>query len=704
MVAGAALATPTTLTVTVAITRLERAEPYELEFQAVVDALQSFSTILTLSDADNQLIRANAAAIAFIGRPEHDVIGHSVMEFLTPASREEVTANAIAGSDTGPYGEHELEFVRPDGSTVWGRVRTIRLKDRAGQTALRISVVEDITAHRATEVAQRTAQALLDAAIVALPVVFATFDTDLRLTLVVGGHEHGEPPLNQSIGKTVFEITDNLAVIEALQRALTGRESTSRSVINGEDYLAVNAPIRDAAGAVVGVISVTSNVTTEVLVAARGRRAEELALFIARHDQLTGLLTRSALTEHLSAKAASGHGARALMILDLDDFNAINDSMGHAVGDAVLLEVASRVAEAFPGFLVARYGGDQFAVVAPFIAEPREAVAAAERVRVMLEPDVEVSGQTLRITACVGLAMQEVHEPSSTLIRNADSALSHAKDAGHAQYRVYDAEMRRQTQDRLLMQDGLRVALSAGQLRVAYQPIVQLWDRCIVGAEALLRWDHPERGPISPSEFIPIAEQGGLIVPIGEWVMNTACQDVLALHQELGVYISVNASTRQLVGGGFAAWVDEALARAGLPPEALTIEVTEGALLDDMGPIRRAFDELRSRGVRVAIDDFGTGFSSLARLQRLPVDVIKLDRAFVTGLDARPEARGMAAAILQLSVAIGASVVAEGVETEAEAAALLDLGYTVGQGYLFARPMPIGDLTTLVAQSPVFDA
>ena len=259
------------------------------------------------------------------------------------------------------------------------------------------------------------------------------------------------------------------------------------------------------------------------------------------------------------------------------------------------------------------------------------------------------------------------------------------------------------TQDRLQLQDGLRVALGAGQLRVAYQPIVQLWDRRIIGAEALLRWDHPERGPISPAEFIPIAEQGGLIVPMGEWVMNTACHDVLALHQELGVYISVNASMRQLVGGGFAEWVEEALARAGLPPSALVVEVTESALVDDMGPIRRAFDDLRSRGVRVAIDDFGTGFSSLARLQRLPVDTIKLDRAFVTELDTRPEARGMAAAILQLSVAIGAGVVAEGIETEAEAEALLDLGYTVGQGYLFARPMPIADLTRLVARSPVFN-
>lgn len=687
----------------------------EPQFRAIVDALQGFSTILTISDANNRMIRANTAAIAFIGRPEQEVIGHSVFEFLTSASRGEVLGMTVPGADDGPYGEHELEIERPDRSTVWGRIRTIRLKDADGRTSLRISVVEDVTARhdgtarqtileedlRTAEIGQRATQALIDAAIVALPVIFATFDTDLRLINVVGGHEYGEPRLVDSVGKTVFEITDNLDIIGALQTALTGSESASRSDINGQSYQALNAPMRNETGDIIGVISVTSNVTEEVSAAALRVKAEELALFLARRDPLTGLLGRSALIEHLNEIAASGHGARALMIIDLDDFNAINDSLGHMVGDAALLEVASRVAAAFPGLLVARYGGDQFAVAAPFVVGEPEALAAVERVRSILEPDVAVSGQTLHITASIGLALQEVRGSSSTLIRNADSALAHAKRAGHGQYRVYDDAMRSATQDRLLMQTGLRVALTAGQLRVAYQPIVTIADRRIVGAEALLRWTHPDRGPISPAEFIPIAEQGGLIVPIGRWVMDTACRDMLQMHHDLGIYISVNASTRQLVGGGFAEWVEEALERAGLPASALTIEVTEGALVDDVGPIRTAFEELRARGVRVAIDDFGTGFSSLARLQGLPVDLIKLDRAFVTDVDSRPEGRGMAAAILQLGIAIGAGIVAEGVETEAEAATLLDLGYTVAQGFLFARPMPVEHLRQRVARGTV---
>jgi EAL domain-containing protein (putative c-di-GMP-specific phosphodiesterase class I) len=238
--------------------------------------------------------------------------------------------------------------------------------------------------------------------------------------------------------------------------------------------------------------------------------------------------------------------------------------------------------------------------------------------------------------------------------------------------------------------------LSGGDLHLDYQPIVSLSDGRIVGAEALLRWTHPQRGPIPPVEFIPVAEQSGLILPIGQWVLETACADGMPWQRHHGMYIAINVSVRQLLVGDFSATVEDVLARTGLTPARLVIEVTESVLMDDLRPIRVAFDGLRSMGVRVAVDDFGTGFSSLARLQDLPVDIIKLDRAFVTGIDARPQRRRMAKAILQLSEAIGADIVAEGIETEEEAAVLRGLGYQVGQGFLFARPMSGSDLTSWV--------
>jgi EAL domain-containing protein (putative c-di-GMP-specific phosphodiesterase class I) len=308
-----------------------------------------------------------------------------------------------------------------------------------------------------------------------------------------------------------------------------------------------------------------------------------------------------------------------------------------------------------------------------------------------------VGDHELRVTSCVGVAIRHTHGSSSTLVGNADAALSYAKSAGTGEYRLYDAEMRRHIEDRLLIETGLRTALRAGHLRLEYQPILNLCDRHMVGCEALLRWTHPDRGNLSPAEFIPIAEQSGLIVPIGQWVLETACADMLALQRDSGLRVSVNASARQLIAGGFADMVEQVVDSIGLPASALTIEVTESAFMADIDPIRTALERLRSRGIRVAIDDFGTGYSSLARLLRLPVDVIKLDRAFVDHIDVRAQARGMAAAILQLGAAIGAMVVAEGIETAPEAATLMDLGYTRGQGFLFARPMPLDGLLSFSA-------
>jgi EAL domain-containing protein (putative c-di-GMP-specific phosphodiesterase class I) len=251
-----------------------------------------------------------------------------------------------------------------------------------------------------------------------------------------------------------------------------------------------------------------------------------------------------------------------------------------------------------------------------------------------------------------------------------------------------------------LTTDALWKALTRNQFQLVYQPIVTLKDRKIIGVEALVRWDHPEHGNVPPLEFIPIAEHSGLIVSIGQWIMTTACTDMAVLQKEYGVYVSVNVSTRQLIHSNFATWVLKVLARAKYPPSALMVELTESVLMEDTVVMKTAFDRLRLRGVQVAIDDFGTGFSSLARLQSFPIDVIKLDRAFVTDIDVHKIAQGMATAILQLSAAVGAEVIVEGVETEAEAKTLINLGFTKGQGFLYSRPQPIEFLTaSLLAQS-----
>ena len=641
-----------------------------------------------------QISRVNQALCAMTGFSAEELVGSPVAKIF-PADgnpSQDALARLAEGGVDGYSVERELQH---KGGTIFPILSTVSaVRDEDGRPIQALVLMQDLSEQHEVKQAQVRGQALIDAAVAALPIAFSTYDTMLRLTFVVGRRELAGLRVEDLIGRHASEITSDPTALLALENALAGSETTSRASFNGSVYLTLNAPMRTDDGTIVGVISVSNNITAEVSADNERRQAEESRRFAVRHDSLTGLLGRSGLVEHLSDLLAAGRSTGALLLLDLDDFNLINDSLGHEVGDAVLLEIARRLSTVFPGAVLAKYGGDEFAVVAPFVSDHAGAARAARTIFGMLDADVAVNDHALRVTASLGIALQQGSDGISapTLIRNADSALSHAKSAGPAQYRLYDSVMRREVRQQLEIQDGLRNAMEAGQLHLAYQPIVNLADRHTIGAEALLRWTHPEKGNIPPADFIHVAEKSGLIQPIGQWVMHSACATMLPLHAEYGLYIAVNVSVRQLVGDLFAARVEDVLARTRLEPSALVVEVTETALMDNIGPVRSAFHRLRAHGVRVAIDDFGTGYSSLARLQGLPVDIIKLDRAFVTDVDTRAEARAMAAAILQVSGAIGAQIVAEGIETEAEAAVLLDLGYSAAQGYLFGRPMPIDAL------------
>lgn len=639
----------------------------------------------------------NKAFCAMVGFGIDELVGQDIAVIfpLGQSPANDILERLSDGASEGYVAQRFLQ--RRDGTILPALVTTVVVRDEDGQAFRLLVSLQDQTRQRASDSLEWRSQALIDGAIAALPMTFTAFDTDLRFTYIAGGmSQRGTVPA-EFIGRHAREFTTHRPTLVALRNALLGYESTTRTVVNGETYLSLHGPIRDDASTVIGVISVSTNVTAEVSAEAARRQAEDLRLFIAQHDPLTGLPGRSALIEHLNALAINEQGPGSLLLVDIDDFKLINEGMGLPAGDAVILEVASRLSKAFPGAMVSRNGGDEFAVVLPADSVPADAIAGAEVIRTVLGADMDVDGRLLRVTAGVGVAIRQMVGASSTLIGNADWALSRAKDAGIDQCRVYDREMRLEAENRLVIQAGLRVALTGGELSVAYQPIVDLGRRLTVGSEALLRWTHPDRGSVAPVDFIPIAEQSGLIIQIGQWVMTTACGDARPLQLEHGIQLSVNISVRQLTGGMFWEWLERVLEQTMLPPTALTVEVTETALMEDIPHIRQTFERLRSAGVKVALDDFGTGYSSLARLSRVPVDVIKLDRAFVTDIDTRVEARHMASAILGLSSAIGATMIAEGIETEAEAATLRDLGCVVGQGFLFARAMSIADFTDRVA-------
>jgi diguanylate cyclase (GGDEF)-like protein/PAS domain S-box-containing protein len=671
---------------------------------ALQEGLRLYQTIFERSALGQLIVDFPTFRIDVVNRSFCSMTGFGVDELVGsdvamvfPAGQSPASDifERLANGEPDGYSAQRL-LQRRDGTLLPALATVSVARDEDGQPRQLLIHLQDQTQKRAAEEAQLRSEALIDGAIASLPMTFTAFDTHLRFTYVAGGLERVGNRPEDFLGKHVTEFTRHRPTLRALNHALDGEESTTRSVVNGQTYLTLTGPMRDDHGAVVGIISVSTNVTAEVAAETVRRAAEELRLYVAQHDALTGLPGRLALIEHLNALASSERSPGALLVLDLDDFNLINEGLGYETGDAVLLEVASRLAGAFPGLMVARNGGDEFAVVVASDTDLSGAMAAAKLVHAALDADITVSGQTLRVSAGVGVAIKHYRGSCSTLIGNAGAALSHAKSAGNGQYRLYDAAMRRQVESRLAIQGGLRTALRDGTLRLAYQPIVDLVERRIIGSEALLRWNRPGHGEVPPSEFIPIAEQSGLIVPIGAWVMEQACCDTQRLHGGDALNISVNVSVRQLTDVRFAEWLAELVERSGLPASALTLEVTESVLMDEIGPIHNAFDRVRAQGVKVAIDDFGTGYSSLARLQRLPVDVIKLDRAFVAGVDVRAAARGMATAILHLSAAIGAEMIAEGVETEAEAATLVELGYSMAQGYLFGRPMPFEALSDLL--------
>ena len=642
-------------------------------------ALASSQISVTTFDRDLRFTFLAGGGIAQAGRRVSDFLGRDVREVLD----DEVTLAALEAALDGEQSSNRTEYRGKTYSTVHAPLRGID----ADITGV-ISVSTDISVEVAAQAAGSHDRALLDTVLKAVPMLVASFDLEGRLVDGAGRLYEGGS-VQRLVGQRLDAVAGNSVGAAFVDRALGGEEVTATVEHGGSFYQAFYTPSREPNGDLIGALAVVTDVSER-------HRTEQQALFLARHDPLTGLPIRAVLTERLDAVLASQHQPCTVLLVDVDDLQVINDSLGHEVGDSVLVEVAASLTGGFPDLMVARPGGDEFAVVVPGVISESHAQEVAAQICAALPPIVRVDGHPVTVTASIGIAFAHADGSSADILRDADSALHEAKRAGRGETRIYNAESRRRLQHRLTTESGLRAALQAGSLRLEYQPIVSLADRRILGAEALLRWDDPVRGAISPSEFVPVAEATGLIVPIGEWVMNRACEDTTHLYRDHDLHISVNVSVRQLMAGDFSRWLDGILALTALPAAALTIEVTESAFLDDLAAVRVAFERLRCRGVRIAIDDFGTGFSSLARLQDVPVDIIKLDRAFVIDVAERPEARTMAAAIYELSKAIGASIVAEGIETEAQATTLREIGYEQAQGFLFARPMPLHQLHDLL--------
>lgn len=423
----------------------------------------------------------------------------------------------------------------------------------------------------------------------------------------------------------------------------------------------------------------------------------------AFHDSLTGLANRQLFSdrlEHALSRRTSGPPRPlAVLFLDLDDFKNVNDSLGHATGDALLVAVAARIRSTVrPGDTAARLGGDEFAVLLED-ADQTTASQIGHRLLAALHEPVELDGVSHLVHASVGLAEAVPgQEDAAETMRNADVAMYMAKERGKGGLAVYDSVWHQRALASLSLRQELERAVERDQLVLHYQPTVDLRTGAVTGFEALVRWEHPERGLVPPVDFIPLAEQSGLIVPIGDWVLRTATRDVASLDQgEHRPTVAVNVAAKQLAHPGFVASVQDALAASGLAPERLVLEITESALLDDLDVGVTALAGLRAQGVRVAIDDFGTGYSSLSHLAQLPVDVLKVDKSFIDRLR-QDEDDALVSAILAMSRGLRLTSVAEGVEDLAQAAWLQAAECTLGQGYLWSRPVDLATAGRLLAE------
>jgi diguanylate cyclase (GGDEF)-like protein/PAS domain S-box-containing protein len=504
----------------------------------------------------------------------------------------------------------------------------------------------------------------------------------------------GQPVVGRALG-TLLVADEHVHTRDLMGLARSMALTADRPEPDGIDWL-----VRRPDGEVVHVEASTRDLTDDVTVKGRvvtlhdvtdRRRLEEELTRHAFHDPLTGVANRLLFQERVRSaveRAAERDGTVGVLLIDLDDFKIVNDTMGHQAGDQLLVAVVSRLVDVLrPQDSAARLGGDEFAALIENVSDASDVERIAGRIITALSEPFTVGDVLVSGASSIGVATTAEAVDAQDLLRQADLALYVAKGAGKGQWRRYQSQLHTAVVKRMQVRQELDQALKDDAFELHYQPIVALPEGRPAGFEALVRWRHPESGLVPPAEFIDIAEESGLIVPLGDWIMRTAVQTA-ASWPDPRVYVSVNVSVRQFRTAGFVDRVAAHLARSGLRPDRLMVEITESLLLPDEEQVWEDLNALRTMGVRVAIDDFGTGYSSLSYLRRVPLDVVKIDRSFVSTVSTSEQQRELVRGIVWMADTLGLQVIAEGIEIPAERDLLADLGCPFGQGYLFSPPMP----------------
>ena len=593
---------------------------------------------------------------------------------------------------TGGVWNFEGRLQRPDGTTRWwqGISRPSRVTDAE---VVYNGVMLDITDRKVAENELRLAANVFESsqeAVMIMDEARRVVSVNRAFTAVTGLRRDevvGHLPVVLESGRHDADFLESLWIAAQDDAGWEGELWLRR-----RDQLVFPAwtrlsAVRDESGAVTHYIGIFDDVSE--------RKAQEARIHhLAQHDFLTGLPNRALLEDRMrkALPLAQRTASRvAVLFLDLDRFKMINDSLGHQMGDQLLKQVARRLAGCVRAAdTVSRQGGDEFVLLLQDIAEPGDVAAVARKVLEVIAEPFSIDGMNLSVTPSIGIAVYpEDGTEFPALLKNADAAMYHAKSVGRNNYQFFTADMNARVLERVDIEARLRRALARNEFRLHYQPRIELATGRIAGLEALLRWTDPDLGVMPAERFIPVAEESGLIISVGEWVIREVCRQCAAWRDDphFDVPVSVNVSAVQFRQRGLEEVIESALAANAIPPAKLELELTESAIIEDVEQARGMLDRLKSRGIRLSVDDFGTGYSSLAYLRRLPIDRLKIDRSFVNDVTDDPEDAVITTAIIGMAKTLGLKTLAEGVETPAQLAFFRDRGCDEAQGYLLARPM-----------------
>ena len=670
------------------------------QFQA--DLLDAAGQAIVATDATGTIIYWNHAAEQQCGWMSDEALGRNLIELTSPPGMSRQTDKIVAALTAGRSWSGDLPVLRRDGTSFPALVTQTPYLDDKGRLAAVIVVATDITERNKAEEAMRHLSAIVESS------GDAIIGQTLEGTIVTwnrGAENIYGYTADEVIGHHVSMLIPEVSVAQFTD--VLGRVARGETVQHLEkisrnkdgtliDVSITVSPVLGEDGVVLGC----SGIARDITVRAEAQRA---LAHQALHDALTGLPNRVLLDDRIKqalTRAARQEGRVAVLLMDLDEFKVINDGLGHLAGDEVLVEVAHRLVGCVrPEDTVARFGGDEFVIVCE-VADAVVATTLGERTLTALQAPFRVQDMDIVVTASIGLVVADSGATPDELLRDADAAMYHAKDRGRSRIEMFDHDLRDRAASKLQSAIELRGALEHGELEVFYQPIVAIADARPLGVEALVRWRHPARGLVSPAEFIPLAEETGMIVPIGLWVLQEALRQRAEWEAELPLHaplrLSVNLSARQLSEPELLDNITAALSTHGTDPSSLILEITESVLMHDSDSLS-TLNAIHDLGVALHVDDFGTGYSSLAYLKTLPVDVLKIDRAFVDGLGTDADDHAIVTAVIALARALSLGVVAEGVETETQLEVLRELGCDEGQGYLFARPMPYDELTDWIS-------